>query len=90
MVIRHHERRAVRIAHPTHGAIFAVVGDAPETGLGCDERLVTVIVIGKGLGRMGEVDLVGHGRNKVFGFVTVRGGLIERRVGLKIGEAAGR
>ena len=50
--------------------------------------MVAVGVVGEGLGRLGEVDLIGSSRDKVFGLVAVRGGLAERRVGLEIGEAA--
>ena len=75
---------------PTHRAVLAVVGDAPEAGLRRDHGLVAVIVVSEGLGRLGEVDLIGRGRDEVIGLVAVRGGLAERRVGFEIGEAAGR
>ena len=88
VVVGHRERRIVGIAHPKNRAVLAVVSDAPETGLGRDQRLVAVIVVGEGLGRLGEVDLVGCGGDKVFGLVTVCDKLAERRVGFEIGEAA--
>ena len=74
---------------PTHRAVLAVVGDAPEAGLRRDHGLVAVIVVSEGLGRLGEVDLIGRGRDEVVGLVAVRGGLAERRVGFEIGETAG-
>ena len=90
VVVGHRERRIVGIAHPKNRAVLAVVGDAPEAGLGCDQRLIAVVIVGERFWRLRDVDLIGLGRDKVIGLVTVRGGLIERRVGLKIGEAAGR
>ena len=87
MVVAHRERCVVGIAHPEDRAILAVVGDTPEAGLRRYQRLVAVIIVGEGLGRLGEVDLVGDRRDKVFGFFTVRGSLRQSRVGLEIGEA---
>ena len=86
MVIAHYKRRVVGIAHPADRTVFAVVGDTPEAGLRRYQRLVAVIVVSEGFGRLGEVDLVGHGRNKVFGLFAVRGSLGERRVGFEICE----
>ena len=75
---------------PTHRTVLAIVGDAPEAGLGCDEGLVAVIVVSERFGRLGDVDLVGCSGNKVFALIAVRGGLGERCVGFEIGEASGR
>ena len=61
VVVGHRERRIVRITHPKDRTVLTVVGDAPETGLGRDQRLVAVIVVGEGLGRLGKVDLVSLG-----------------------------
>ena len=88
MVVAHRERRIVGIAHPKNRAVLAVVGDAPKSGLGCNQSLVAVGVVGEGLGRLGEVDLIGSNRDKVFGFFAVRGGLRQSRVCFEIGEAA--
>ena len=87
MVIGHRECRVVGIAHPEDRTVFTVVGDAPEAGLGRDQRLISIIIVGEGLGRLGEIDLVGGRRDKVFGFFAVRGSLRQSRVGLEIGEA---
>ena len=90
MVIGHRECRVVGIAHPEDRTVFTVVGDAPETGLGCNQRLVAIVIVCEGLGRLGDIDLIGLGRDEVVGFVAVRDGLGERRVGFEIGEAARR
>ena len=86
MVIGHRECRGVGSAHPEDRPVFTVVGDAPEAGLGHDEGLVASTVVGEGLGRLSDIDLIGLGRDEVVGFVAVRGGLGERRVGFEIGE----
>ena len=75
---------------PANRTVLAVISDAPETGLGCDQRLVAIVIVGEGLGRLGNVNLVGLGGDKVFGLVAVCNGLGERRVGFEIPETAGR
>ena len=62
---------------------------SPETGLRRDQGLVAVIVIGEGFWRLRDVNLVGFGRDEVFGFFAIRGGLAERRVCFEVGETAG-
>ena len=90
MVIAHGERRVVGIAHPKYRTVFAVVGDAPEAGLGCDQRLVAIGVVGKGLGRMSKINLVSCGRDEVFGLFAVLDGLGKRRVSFESCETARR
>ena len=65
MVVAHRERCVVGISHPEDRAVLAVVSDAPKAGLGCNQRLVAVIIVGKGLGRLGDVDAARHGREFV-------------------------
>ena len=72
VVVGHRECRVVGIAHPKNRPVLAVVGDAPEACLGRDEGLVAIIIVVEGFGRLGEVDLIGLGRDEVVGFVAVR------------------
>ncbi len=87
MVVAHRERCVVGIAHPEDRTVFAVVGDALKSGLGRDEGLVAIVIVVEGFGRLGDIDLIGLGRDEVVGFVAVCGGLGERRVGFEIGES---
>ena len=83
------ERRSDGVeSFPTNRAVFAVVGNAPGASFGCNQRLVTIVIVGEHLGRLGEVDLVSLGRNEVFGFFAVRGSLRKSRVCFEIGESA--
>ena len=88
MVVGHRERRVIGIALPENRTVLAVVGDAPEASFGCDERLVSVIVVGEGFGRMSKINLVSCGRDEVFGLFAVRGSLRKSRVCFEIGESA--
>ena len=88
MVVCHRKCRVVGIAHPKNRPVLAIVSDAPEAGLRRYQRLVAIIVVGEGLERLGEIDLVGRCGDKVFGLVAVCSGLGKRRVGFEIGEAS--